>query len=134
MFDRTVLFRGKCLKTNAWVYGHYIQDKDGNHIICEYANWRTFTFSIYYVHLDSLGQLTGVLDSFGNDIFEGDFVRNIQAEVNLVHWYFGGWHYQNYHAQSISLTSGENPYRDDSKTSHQIIGNKFDNPEMMDKL
>ena len=33
---RTIKFRGKCRKTKEWVYGYYVYEGMGNHIIVSY--------------------------------------------------------------------------------------------------
>ena len=83
-----------------------------------------------------LMQYTGLKDKNGKEIYEGDIIKNHQADVNIVHWFGNGWHYENYHAASLPLDDLWNPYSainvidGESVTGHELIGNIHQNPEL----
>lgn len=66
-----------------------------------------------------LMQSTSLLDREGVEIFEGDVIKNTQADWNTVIWFEGEWCFENYHAGAIPLSK----YAESST----IIGNKFEN-------
>jgi len=85
-----------------------------------------------YSHLDDsfiLQQFTGLLDKNGKDIYEGDILifrpsyeeslgGQLSAELGEVYWDTDGWHWLN---QYLNENSG----------AIEIIGNIFENPELL---
>ena len=67
---REILFRGKTIKDNKWVYGYYTSDKDGHYILVNYDNG----IKQHTVYENSVGQWTGKCDKNGIKMFEGDIV------------------------------------------------------------
>lgn len=68
---REILFRGKTIKDNKWVYGYYASDKDGHYILVNYDNG----IKQHTVYENSVGQWTGKYDKNGIKMFEGDIVE-----------------------------------------------------------
>lgn len=131
---RTILFRGKRVDNGDWVEGFYIQIMSfGNeyHCIFEAPNIDSFNdLNDYKVIPETVGQFTGLLDKNGTKIFEQDIIKNIQADVNIVHWYGAEFCYQNYHAESLPLGDLWNPYEGEN-SGHEVIGNIHDNKELL---
>ena len=78
---RTILFRGKDVKTKQWRYGylsfHYVQGRDSNGLVFVGTS-RIFdqeNGQSYDVITETVGQFTGELDDRGDRIFEGDRVH-----------------------------------------------------------
>ena len=73
---REILFRGKRVDNNEWVYG-YLRSYD------EINN--------YYVDKKTVGQFTGLLDCKGNRIFEGDILYSEPDESQEVFFINGSF-------------------------------------------
>lgn len=135
--NREILFRGKRIENGEWVYGDLIQlsehddywyilpngvsaemyEKEPylfrqNDVMCEVALAKVFR--------ETIGEFTGLTDKNGNEIFEGDILkwdsREWGGEYNeVVRWDYGQFDMR----------------KNDWKEWCEIIGNIYDNPELL---
>lgn len=74
MNRREILFRGKRVDNGEWVYGHYCGTvNDGKYGLI--GDTKTNGTTGWHVDIDTLSQFTGLTDSKGNKVFEGDIVK-----------------------------------------------------------
>lgn len=74
---RNIVFRGKRVFDNKWIYGSLLQDEAGHCQIYHKGEWQS-------VNATTVGQCTGMQDSDGQRIYEGDILNFIDFGENFV--------------------------------------------------
>lgn len=153
---REILFRGKRLHDNKWIYGNFVSDCGGNpHIIeprffCEdghHLQYEDNTDTPVFIIPETVGQYTGLTDKNGKRIFEGDILQGEQYPfksdgkynyfVEVCYWAdapeFGIYTFKNPKADIRGISEGNTDDMQDWESSDwEIIGNIHDDPELME--
>jgi uncharacterized phage protein (TIGR01671 family) len=127
---RTIKFRGKRKNNNKWVYGYYCHDraKDTSHII-EDNSVLQYSFEVIP---ESVGQLVGLKDKNGKEIYEGDVLDYYNCDLcegfkGNVFFDDGCFFVSSFDEIPVylyeALDSTENPI---------VIGNVHENPELLE--
>lgn len=121
---REILFRGKRKDNGEWVYGFYAlfaSNKGLKRGI--YTGAENGCVIPYEVDRETVGQFTGLTDRNGKKIFEGDIMQLCSGCYPcLVYWDGKSWAWkQNGKRREIDLT----------REKMDIIGNIYDNPELL---
>jgi uncharacterized phage protein (TIGR01671 family) len=135
MTMREILFRAKCKDNNKWIYGFYLNTSENTSPViidmecCSHA-----------VNPETVGEFTGLYDKNGTKIFEGDIVHAIYRSK-----YIGGagdtdWgdgiitycgDYYSGASWEIDMLDGEGSRTFSASVECEVIGNEFDNPELL---
>lgn len=136
---REILFRGKRLDSGEWVDGSLHIEwgearKDGS----RNKDYRILGMrgECYYVDPDTVGQFTGLLDYFGNRIFEGDIVEGPchsawRHDTQRCVVAYGRYGFECRH-HIDGLDSDYYKYKVLFSRKVEVIGNIHDNKELLD--
>lgn len=144
---REILFRGKSIKTNQWIYGGFhiwekrqvcalsndsLKDDEISYVITvnSFADWNMpRTMQAVEVIADTVGQYTGLTDRNGNKIFEGDIVNILteNEEIGIIVYEDGGFIVR---ADKFSIDFINNINGSDI----EVIDNIHDNPKALKNL
>ena len=144
---KDILFRGKRVDNDEWVFGVPAKDEHGEMVVIE----SIFDFDEYdcrgakclYVEESTVGQYTGLTDKNGKKIFEGDIINVItldtEAEQRAVVC-FGNFIDENNGDEYIGFfidfdgikTTAAQLAMEECKNRIEVIGNIHDNPELLE--
>lgn len=121
------LFREKRIKDGEWVEGYAVRygftGKEKWYIVPHYAP----DFYVFAVDPSTICQCTGLKDKNGNLIWENDIVKINNSEVNAL---------ITFRDFEIICTIPREKYykhRLEHTTEYEVVGNVFDNPELLEE-
>lgn len=145
---REILFRGKRLDNGEWVEGHLHILFDGTTLIIS-KGAGGFTIShgedifqtahVYEVDPETVGQFTGGVEfshneedeTLGRNIFEGDIVQISSGYSKSTGNFLIIWN-DEISGFSWKHLSGKQKFFDEEIVGMKIIGNRWDNPELLE--
>lgn len=122
---REILFRGKRIDNDEWVYGSLVIWSDGSTSIFD----ARLDVPTWAVDPTTVSQFTGLTDKNGKRIFEGDIVRYMNNDIMVIVWnkeaasFVGAYSYINFN-YCATLINGH--------MYLEVIGNIHDNPELLE--
>lgn len=131
---REMLFRGKRVDTNEWVYGYHVCLNETKHFI--YTGYAETDCGNYYpdyyeVIPETIGQYVCMSDKRGTMLFEGDVVAIEYVDFTRRYWVKYKEDRAWYALEPIPRRFIDEWLDHDAITySSEIIGNIYDNPEL----
>ena len=135
---RDIKFRGKRIDNGKWIYGCLVQTfHEGVYIlkIPSFIPAKTLRAEIFIeVHSESVGQYTGLKDKNGREIYEGDVIDCSMSFRGGVLPHRGEIVLdEKFGAFATKNESGITLLHNHRMSSIEVIGNKYDNPELLEK-
>lgn len=130
MNTREILFRAKRVDSSKWIEGYYVKYESHLNCDCYYGIVPTDAGGLYAVRInpETLCQYTRLKDKNGNRIWENDIIKHkISDTIGTVKWYqedYVGWCVND-------IVIDEQQFTDEMWCECEVIGNIFDNPELL---
>lgn len=130
--NRTIKFRGKEAYTGKWLIGALVPN--GKHpCIAPFGE----LFHLEEINSETVGQFTGLLDRNGKEIYDGDIVKfhfitsqSYTTELFPTEKLIGEVTVNKYN-QWIILSDGIEIHIENAVKYGEIIGNRFDTPDLL---
>lgn len=125
---REIKFRGKDIKSDMWAYGDLHTLCDMPYIDTEESAY-PFAGKRSFINPDTIGQYTGLNDKNGDEIYEGDIVGctllDEKERIGAVQYHNGCFWF--------ICTNGFSDEYLVNMCDKEVIGNVYDNPELLKK-
>ena len=144
--SRDILFRGKRADNGEWVEGYYFKMNETTYAFAE--DYEKYPVPVHHYILsermsdwglpnrayfqevdpETVYQYTGLTDKNGRKIFEGDILRSDDNKVGQVQWF-------EEHSAFMIWNIAESKVHflyDNNFSKIKVIGNIFDNPELLE--
>ena len=80
-----------------------------------------------------LMQYTGLKDKNGKEIYEGDIVKTKYMDKTFIVWVEYSDEYAEFVTKCKEILFDDEPLSDIGRADREVIGNIYDNPELLDK-
>lgn len=135
---KEILFNGKRVDTGEWIFGGYAKCNNRNYILTDIdLICKEWVFKNIEVIPETVRQYTGFADKNGKKIFKGDICKTYfesythsWEEVGVVTEFCGAYGIESADGKHFRAFINESVYT----RSREVIGNKYDNPELLENI
>lgn len=140
--NREIKFRGKSIYDEEWLYGSLVKIEKDRYAVIPPLNDIEIgkNIGMYEVCLETVGQFTGLFDKNGKEIYEGDIISINSKYPKLVKYIndYACFCLANIEDLDEEMDTGywhqvSPGWWNSSKREIQVIGNIYDNPELIKK-
>jgi uncharacterized phage protein (TIGR01671 family) len=129
---REIKFRGKNIETNEWIFGYLNKQNAENKYYITSPTKSALYNHCHTVKEETIGQYTGLKDKNGKEIYEGDIVKGkddaeFKEIIGTIEWV------DNWAQFVIEANQGHYNFIDFRCNGLEIIGNIYDNPELLEE-
>ena len=129
---REIKFRGKRKDNDEWVYGGLLEDHRGSNII-NFTHNESLQISKYEVIPETAGQYTGLKDKNDNEIYEEDIVKIFRGVLKTHNFIVEFDSKLLRFVLDFKGLSESKKLKVTSKKRVEVIGNKYENLELLEK-
>ena len=105
--------------------GYFVAGEEGNYQISDFER-----SVVYEVEPETIGQFTGAHDSTGKEIYEGDILK-LDEYMNGVVVYLEKDGMYGFYFKYDDGDDGTEPFSYYCLDEMEVLGNEFDNPELL---
>ena len=126
---RSIKFRGKIKVSGKWMYGNITHLYEDEFMQIDISDWDVFP--------ETIGQFTGIVDRNGVEIYEGDIIQTYdssgKAILHEVYYLESEARFATKLISYENLNEGSLTQKWINELDFEVIGNKFDNKELLQK-
>ena len=130
---REILFRGKRFDNGEWIEGNYRAVRNSHFSYIECIDKPT---DCYRIDHETVGQYAGMTDRNGKKIFEGDICLGVLKTRFEVYWDKERTAFMAREKHDVPYGKDIDYYASysDGKIGAEVIGNIYDNPELLNEV
>lgn len=130
--NREIKYRGKSINSDQWYYGKLFNASHYGDIrtLIQMGDYGFKNGSVYGYQVDpkTVGGFTGLTDKNGKEIYEWDVLQHKFGQLDIVVFHNGAFRRKDINGDRYGEIT---PFDKAQSKYYEIIGNQFENPELL---